>query len=188
MYRRELEGQGHAKGHQGTVVDQGKGHKMMQYVACPKTARIGSDWEELHQMRETVQETDKLPFCKHIEHPDESEAKVKDRQVNNHEGDMQLQTKGQKVKCEGQEVKADDNGTRLPRAPGFGSVEEKEYRSLIITCSEMHLLLDNGKWNEFTQYGDLLLSKFADSVDMKIHVLHHMVDAQCVANNVSSKT
>ena len=52
----------------------------------------------------------------------------------------------------------------------------------------MHLLVDNGTLEDFEKYQKLLLSKFADSVDMKIHVLHHMVDAQCVANNVSSKT
>ena len=272
LHRRGLQGQDHTKGHQGTVVDQGKGHKMMQYVACPKTARIGSDWEEFHQVRE-IAITDEIPASSYVSqnhkcihcmlmenlYPDKIAASLYEdsglssgtldevtltegvsrraavktilkKLVKHQKGkgsgregvdalgkalaesydylmphlesssitDLQKcactgrhakERANQKFKLECQKVETEAQKTDLLRSPGFVELgPEKEYMRLLAASRVMHLLTDNAQWKEFQTYRKLLIAKFADSVDMKIYMLHHMVDAHLTTNRISNQT
>ena len=156
---------------------QVKAQEMMRYLAS-KTVKPSSDWDEFCELGETVKE------------PDETSARTKMQHIftEHSETDRHQTGNNQKLHLEGQKVHAEGQKMTLLRTPGFARLAEKDHRRLLITCSEMHLLLDNGRLDDFVTYTDLLLAKFPDSVDMKIHVLHHMVDAQCAANRVSSQT
>ena len=88
----------------------------------------------------------------------------------------------QKASAEGQEK------VNLVRTPDITEIPINEYRRLVISCAEMRFFLDNAKWEEFEIYKKLLLAKFPDNVDMKIHVLHHTVEAHMLLNDISTET
>ena len=119
-----------------------------------------------------------LETCTCTRCPGKTKMKIKRR---NHVGtDMKQKNEGYGFLPERYHIK-------LLRTPGFTDVGP-EYRKLIITCSQMHFLLDSAKRNEFEKYQKQILAKFHDNVDVMIRVLHRVVDEQWKTNSISSKT
>ena len=254
-----------------------KGLGMMKFLAPPKTVRIGSEWDEFHELRDTVREKDEMlttvsvretQNCVHCmlmghlselssgtleeatstegvsrraavkiifkkvvndqkhkvtgrksqetlpkalreiyEHlqPNLDGATVNDLQIctcakgggctnfkvkerNHGRIEVGQNVKGQEVKLGGQKVFAEGHELKMLQTPGLIEISEKEYRGLLVACSQMHILADNAKWEQFEKYQGLFLARFPDNVDLKLHLLLHMVNAHCNTNTISNKT